>query len=212
MDAAATATLVRGLERLELPASLAAPLAAYADLLLQWNRRFNLTGARDAADLVSRHLLDCLAIAPFVDADPILDIGSGAGLPGLLLAMALPHRHFTLADANRKRTTFLEQARLTLGLANVAVTQADVARLAPDPRFAVATARAVATLPDLWALAAAALAPGGRLLAMKGRVPAAEVGILRGRGLCVQVTRLVVPGLDEERHLVTIGAPAGTVQ
>ncbi len=212
MEARDAGRLAGGLADLALPAALAGPLAAYADLLVRWGRRYNLVAAGE--DLVCRHLLDSLAVLPWIDADPVLDVGSGAGLPGIPLALALPARRFVLLDANSKRTRFLEQARIELALGNVEVVHSRIEDYRPAVAFPLAVSRAVAALADLYAGVAHCLAPGGRLLALKGPAHAGELAALAAQGVPATAHRLAVPGTAAGRWLVVAGggAPAGTVQ
>jgi 16S rRNA (guanine527-N7)-methyltransferase len=203
--------LARGLRALGGQPCLQAPLTAYLDLLLRWNRRYNLVGTEDRASLITRHVLDCLALAPWFDADPLLDVGSGAGLPGLILAMAAPQRRVVVLDARLKKTVFLEQARIELELANVEVVRSDVRDYRPDQPFPLITSRAFAALGAFHAACRHLLAADGRLLAMTGHVPQAELAVLAGRAVRYRVDPVHVPGLAAQRHVVTVfGSPAAT--
>lgn len=177
-------------------------LLDYLALLERWNRSVNLTAVRDPAQMVPRHLLDCLAVAPWVGGPSLLDVGSGAGLPGLVLAVARPELRVTLLDSARKRTRFLLHARERLGLAGVEVVRARLEELDPGRRFDCVIARASLPLPQLLEQAAGRLAPGGRLLAMLGRAPAPAPAA--PAGLRLEVVPLRVPGLDAERHLAVL--------
>lgn len=181
-------------------------LLDYLELLAHWNRRVNLTAVRDPAEMVTRHLLDCLAVASRVRGPRVLDVGSGAGLPGLVLAIACPQLEVTLLDAALKRTRFLLHARERLGLARVEVLRARLEELDPARRFDTVIARASLPLPRLLAAAPGLLAPGGRLLAMLGRAPAEAPAEPPGHRL--EVVALRVPGLAAERHLGVLEASA----
>lgn len=187
--------------------AIGARLGAYVDLLGRWNRRFSLTAARDERTVVTRHVLDSLAVLAFIDADPVLDLGSGAGLPGLVLAVARPQHRFVLLDSVLRKTRFLEQARIELALANVEVVRARAEQWRPPQPFPLIVSRAFASLADFLTAASHLLAPRGRLLAMKGRLPVAELDALVARGLACRTHALRVPGLAAERHLVVIEAP-----
>ena len=198
--------LTRGLAALDL--ALAPPqveaLLGYLALLARWNAAYNLTAVREPAEMVPRHLLDSLAIRPWVRGRRLLDVGTGPGLPGIPLAIADPALQVVLLDANGKKVRFCRQAALELGLRNVEVVQARVEAYAPAEPFDTLTARAVADLPSLVAAVGHLLGPRTTLLAMKGALPAAEVDLLRQQGLAVAAHRLAVPGVGGERHLIEI--------
>jgi len=179
-------------------------LGQYLLLLHKWNQAYNLTAVRQLEAMVPRHLLDSLAVLPFVTEGPLLDIGSGAGLPGIPIAIALPRLSVTLLDANAKKARFLRQAVLELGLANVSVVQTRVEQYRSERPFAMISSRAFAALPDMVAGSRHLLADGGRWLALKGQVPQAEIAAL-GPGYRVQVEPLAVPGEPAgARHLLLI--------
>jgi len=205
-DPALRAELDAGLAALGLDAALAAPLLAYLALLDRWNRTYNLTAIRDPRAMVSLHLLDSLAMHPFVrDLGNLADLGSGAGLPGIPLAIAVPALQVTLVESNGKKARFLREAARTLALGNVRVAESRAEALAQPGAFDAITARAMATLADLLAAGAHLLRPGGRLLAMKGVVPDDEIAALPPGWQVQAVHPLVVPGLAAERHLVVVG-------
>lgn len=187
---------------LDVPAPARARLLDYQALLDRWNRSYNLTAVRDPAAQVARHLLDSLAIAPYVHGDTLLDIGSGAGLPGIPLAVLAPARHVTLLDTNGKKARFLREAVRQLPLANVEVLQQRVQQA--SGQYSCITARAFASLPDMLAWGGHLLAPGGRWLAMKGRHPEQELASLPDAFAVTAIHALHVPGVDGERHLVTL--------
>jgi 16S rRNA (guanine527-N7)-methyltransferase len=205
-DPALRAELDAGLAALRLDAALAEPLLAYLGLLDRWNRTYNLTAIRDRRAMVSLHLLDSLAMHSFVrELDTLADLGSGAGLPGIPLAIAVPALQVTLVESNGKKARFLREAVRTLGLANLRVAESRAEALDAPGAFDAITARAMATLADLLAAGAHLLRPGGRLLAMKGARPDAEIAALPA-GWRVEATHpLAVPGLAAERHLVVVG-------
>lgn len=179
-------------------------LERYLELLEQWNGAYNLTAVRDPAEMVTKHLLDSLAILPFVTSGPVLDVGTGAGLPGIPLAISLPALQFTLLDSNGKKTRFCTHAVATLGLRNAEVVQARVEDYRPAQPFATVVSRAFSSLLDFARLAGPACAPGGRLLAMKGVRPEEELRELPAGYRLLAVHSLKVPGLDAERCLVEI--------
>jgi 16S rRNA (guanine527-N7)-methyltransferase len=182
-----------------------ARLLAYVALLDKWNRHYNLTAVRDPAEMVSRHLLDSLALRPWLTPGALLDVGSGAGLPGIPLAIAEPERPVTVLDSNGKKTRFMDQVRRELSLSNLAVVQARVEQYrAPGEGFALITSRAFAALAVMAGACDHLLAPGGRLLAMKGRYPDEELRGLPKSFNVVACQPLAVPGGDGQRHLVII--------
>jgi 16S rRNA (guanine527-N7)-methyltransferase len=203
------APLRNGLVALALPGELAPPLLAYLDLLARWNRAYNLTAVRDPREMVSRHLLDSLAMNAHLDGiDSLADLGTGPGLPGIPLAIARPGLRVTLVEANGKKARFLREAVRTLGLGNAEVAESRIEALDRPGAFDAITARALATLPQILEFGGHLLAPGGKLLAMKGACPDAEIAALP-RGWRLQTLhRLTVPGLEGERHLVVVGRDA----
>lgn len=192
---------------LTLPADAERRLLDYLRLLAKWSSAYNLTAVRDPSEMVTRHLLDSLAVAPHVRGPEVLDIGTGAGLPGIPLALALPEFAFTLLDSNAKKTRFVTQAVAELGLTNVCVVNARAEDFHPPRPFATLIARAFASIPDMLAACAHLCAPGGRILAMKGKLPEDELAALPGPWRVVVAERLAVPGLQATRHLVIITSP-----
>lgn len=176
-------------------------LLGYLELLDKWGRTYNLTAIRDRRSAVDRHLLDSLAVNAFLDGDRVLDVGTGAGLPGIPLAIVNPAMTFVLLDRSSKKIRFVRQAILSLGLKNAEAVAARVEDFAPEAPFDVVLARAFASLADIWAGAVSLLAPGGRVLAMKGQWPEAEISRL-GHVVNLRVHAVPVPGMDAERHLV----------
>ena len=189
---------------LDLPADVQERLLTYAAFLEKWNRTYSLTALRDPKLAVSHHLLDSLAIMPYVSASTLLDVGSGGGQPGIPLAIARPDLAVTLLDSNGKKTAFLQQAVIELGLKNVQVVTARVEEFKPVAPFAAITSRAFAELADFVGLTRHLLAPGGEWLAMKGQRPVAEMNKLPAGVSVTAVHRLLVPGVDGERHLVVM--------
>jgi len=196
--------------RLDLPVDAQGKLLAYLDLLAKWNRTYNLTAVRDREDMVSRHLLDSLAVLPFVHGESIADLGSGAGLPGIPLAIARQDIAVTLVESNGKKARFLREAIRSLPLTNVTVAQARVQDATGV--FDTVTARAFASLPDMLAWGGHLLAPDGRWLALKGHADPAELDAVPRGFRVVDVHALEVPGTDGERCVVELarahqGAP-----
>lgn len=179
-------------------------LIRYAALLRKWNRSFNLVSEADLAELESRHLLDSLAISAYLQGDTVLDIGTGAGLPGIPLAIANPDRHFVLLDSNGKKTRFLFQARTDLALGNVDIENCRVEHYQSQRQIAIVTCRAFASIPDIISLSRHLIAPGTTLLAMKGRYPDEEIARLPSGFEVAATQRLKIPGNDSERHLVAV--------
>lgn len=176
-------------------------LMGYLELLDKWGRTYNLTAIRDRRSAVDRHLLDSLAVNAFLAGGRVLDVGTGAGLPGIPLAIVNPGMTFVLLDRSSKKIRFVRQAILSLGLKNAEAVAARVEDFAPEAPFDVVLARAFASLADIWGGAAPLLAAGGRVLAMKGQWPEAEIGRL-GHAVNLRVHGVSVPGMDAERHLV----------
>ena len=200
----AAGSLDAGLAELAMPTepSQRDRLLAYVALLEKWNRAFNLTSVRTPEQMVVRHLLDSLSIAPWTGpASPVLDVGTGAGLPGIPLAIVRPEQSFVLLDSNGKKTRFVRQAVRELGLANVEVVQARAAQYGKTAPQVVA--RALAPLPALVEETAALVAPEGSLLAMKGALTDDELAAVPS-GWHARVEPLRVPQLDEPRRLVVL--------
>jgi 16S rRNA (guanine527-N7)-methyltransferase len=190
--------------KLELPAVGEEKLLAFLDLLQKWNRSYNLTAIRDPEEMLVKHVLDSLAVLPFVHKGPVLDVGTGAGLPGIPLAVARPDMQFTLLDGNGKKTRFVTHATGALGLSNVEARQARVEDYRPESGFATVLSRAFASLGDFLRLAGHTAAPGGRLLAMKGTHPEQELADIPAGYTLLGVRALEVPGLNAERCVVEI--------
>ena len=177
---AASCLLAQGLAALgiDLPPPAREQCLTLLRLLDTWNRHFNLTALRTPADMVSGHLLDSLAVLPHLPPGALLDVGTGAGFPGLPLAIARPDTRHVLLDSNLKKTRFVQHAALELGLGNVEVIRARAEAFRPDVPFPVVIARAFAPLPRLLRLLGHLCAPGGRVLALKGPAAAAELADL----------------------------------
>jgi len=201
-----TMTLAAGLTALgiALPEAAQLKLLAFRDLLLKWNRTYNLTAMSDPQQAISHHLLDALAILPHVGAGPLLDVGSGGGLPGIPLAIARPDLSVTLVDTVQKKAAFLQQVAIELELKSVAVHHARVEEM--RGQYAQISSRAFAELARFVSLTRHLLAPGGRWLAMKGTRPDDELKALPAGSEVEAIIPLVVPGLDAERHLIILKA------
>jgi 16S rRNA (guanine527-N7)-methyltransferase len=190
---------------LDVGAATQAKLLRYVALLEKWNRTYNLTAIREPERMVPHHLLDSLAVLlhfPNITPLSVIDLGSGAGLPGIPIALARPDWRVALLDSNGKKAAFLRQAVAELGLENCEVVAMRVENYRPAPLFDVAISRAYADLETFVADAAGLIKPSGRWLAMKGGYPRDEVERVAGHVRIVGAPRLEIPGLDAERHLV----------
>lgn len=189
---------------LQVPASARQSLLDYLALLAKWNRVYNLTAIRDPERMVVEHALDSLSILPHVVASRVLDVGTGAGLPGVPLAIAMPQLRVVLLDSNHKRCTFLQQAAIDLELQNVEIVCDRVEAYRPVGSFDTIVSRAFSDTAHFARVAAPLLAAGGAMLAMKGLHPHEELAQLP-EGIAVkEVAALSVPGLNAQRHLVVM--------
>ena len=179
-------------------------LDAYISLLSRWNRVYNLTAVRAARDMVSRHILDSASASHALGGPRIADVGSGAGLPGIPLAILNPDRAFVLIDANAKRTRFLEQAKIELALPQVTVVRERVEAYRPPDLFTTAVSRAFSSTRDFVDNAGHLVAPTGRLVAMKARVHSEGLDLPRSGWRIETTERLNVPGIEGMRHLLII--------
>jgi 16S rRNA (guanine527-N7)-methyltransferase len=177
-------------------------LERYLALLEKWNRTYNLTAIREPERMVTHHVLDSLAVLPHVRGPNVLDVGSGAGLPGIPLAIASPALAVTLLDSSHKKAAFLQQAVGELALANATIVNARIESWRTDARFDTIVSRAFADLGEFVSAAARLLAPGGTIAAMKGVHPHDEIERLPQGFRVREVLKLDVPLLDAERHLV----------
>lgn len=190
-------------------AQLAALLTLLAELR-EWNGHFNLTAIRNPADMLTKHVLDSLVVHPHLRGESVADVGSGAGFPGLPLAIVDPERRFTLIEATAKKARFIEHAVERLGLGNVAVVNARAERYKPPgPGFDSVIARALGELAEFVRLAGHLCAAEGKLLAMKGKSPQTEIDRLPRDWRVAALRRLHVPGLEAERHLVELARARG---
>ncbi|OAI17914.1 16S rRNA methyltransferase G [Methylomonas koyamae] len=176
-------------------------LLRFVVLMGKWNKAYNLTAVREPLDMVGLHILDSLAVLPHIKPELIADIGTGAGLPGIPLAICRPDCRFVLVDSNSKKTRFVQQAVLELKLTNVDVVHSRVEQFKPSRLFDMVLMRAFASMPDIVKMTGHLLAGDGVLLAMKGQQPVDE---LAGIGAEYQVIPLAVPGIDAERCLIRI--------
>jgi 16S rRNA (guanine527-N7)-methyltransferase len=206
--------LLQGLRALnvEMDVVARAKLLQFLELLERWNRAYSLTAVRDIEQMLPRHVLDSLSVAPYVRGPRVLDIGTGAGLPGIPLALALPAHQFVLIDRNSKKLRFVRQAIHELGLKNVEPVHGVVEDYRPPVRFQTLIARALTAIPDMLPGCRHLCAADGVVLAMKGLYPAAELAALNGGFTVRDVVRLTVPGLDATRHLVILEPVGGNEQ
>jgi 16S rRNA (guanine527-N7)-methyltransferase len=182
-------------------------LLAFIKLIDKWNKAYNLTAIRKLDDMVSLHLLDSLAVLPYIEGSRVVDIGTGAGLPGIPLAIARPGTAFTLLDSNAKKTRFVQQAVLELKLKNVDVHLGRVENYHPEIRFTTVLTRAFAALPDIINFTTHLLDKDGILLAMKGQKPDMELARIAAKATLIPV---FIPGIEAERCLVKINSQAIT--
>lgn len=187
---------------LELSADIRERLMRYVALLKKWNKVYNLTAVQGEQEMVSRHLLDSLAVVPYVEARSILDVGSGAGLPGIPLALALPQSRVSLLDANQKKAAFLRQAAIELALENVKVVCERVETWQTHERFEVVISRAFSDLRKFLALAGRLCAEGGMMAAMQGTYAQDQFARFPREFRLNRVVPLKVPGVSARRHLV----------
>jgi 16S rRNA (guanine527-N7)-methyltransferase len=188
--------------RLALPSAALDQLASYLDLLAKWNRVYNLTAIQDEAKLVSHHVLDSLAVVNHLPDGNVLDVGSGAGLPGIPIAISCPGRAVTLLDSNHKKGSFLKQAVVELGIATTRVVTERVEAYRPSELFKIVISRAFSDLADFVKLAGQLCASDGVMIAMKGLYPNDEIAQLPSSWKVEKTLRLKIPQLDASRHLV----------
>lgn len=189
--------------KIALGAEQEARLLAYLELIGKWNRTYNLTAIHEPERMLTHHLLDSLAILPMLEPTSLLDVGSGAGLPGIPLAIARPELAVTLLDSSQKRCGFMRQAAIQFALNNVTVVHARAEDFHPESPFPQIVSRAFSDLSEFVRVTHHLLAEGGHWLAMKGLYPDEEIAMLVGACAC-RHDRLHVPGLDAERHIIVM--------
>lgn len=199
-------TLRQGVDAigLKVSAMVLEKYIAYLTLLERWNATINLTAIRERERMVPLHILDSLTVIPWLrERDTMLDVGTGAGLPGIPIALSLPELKVTLLESNQKKIAFLRQCKLELELTNVTIVGERVEQWAPEIQFDSIISRAFSDLPEFVMSTRHLLQEGGELLAMKGAIPYDEINRLPA-DLITKITPLEVPGLSAERHLVHI--------
>lgn len=177
-------------------------LVALVELIHKWNKAYNLTSVRDPKDMLIRHILDSVVVAPYIQGQHFIDVGTGPGLPGLPLAIVMPHQQFVLLDSLGKRIRFIKQAVFELGLENVTAVQARVEDYQPQTSFDGVLSRAFASIKDMLHWCQHLVDSQGTFLALKGQVPAQELESLPQGFTVRDIIRLEVPGLQAERHLI----------
>ena len=200
--------LVKGLKELSLALSDDDVERAleHAELLMQWNRVYSLSAIRKASDVVPKHFLDSFAIAEYVHGSKVLDLGSGAGFPGIPIALAKPKLKIILLDSNSKKIQFVQHVAAILGLENVEVLHQRAENMDKESKYDTILVRALGSLNAVATLALPLLAPDGYILAMKGRYPSKELEEMRVRCI-VAIREIDVPCLKSTRHLVVIKHP-----
>lgn len=198
--------LAQGLRdmQLDLDDATQKKLLDYLALLEKWNKVHNLTAVRDPYEMVTLHLLDSLSVLPHVESGRLLDVGSGAGLPGIPLAIVRPGLQVTVMDSNHKKASFMRQAKATLAIDNLQVVCGRVEEFRPEQKFDRVISRAFSDIAEFMRLTAHLCADGGTWLAMKGVYPHEELSQVQG--LSSEVVPLMVPGLEAQRHLVFLKA------
>ncbi|GAA6151394.1 16S rRNA (guanine(527)-N(7))-methyltransferase RsmG [Pseudoteredinibacter isoporae] len=206
MSTAQRTRLDAGLKQLglHLPDDIVERLLAYIQLFEKWNKTYNLSAVRDINAMISRHLLDSLAILPFVEGQRLIDVGTGGGLPGIPMAICHPEREVHLLDSNGKKTRFLFQVKTLLGLDNVQVHNCRVESYQPEALFDGVMSRAFASLEDMTNGCQHLIKENGRFWAMKGIYPTDELKPLEKNYIVANSHALTIPGEEGERHLLEI--------
>lgn len=198
--------LYKGLQSLnhEVSPAIQDKLIGYIQLLSKWNRRYNLTAIRSLDEMVSYHLLDSLSISAYIKGNRVIDVGTGAGLPGIPLALTMPEKTFTLIDSNGKKTRFLTHICQELAISNAKVVHDRVERFSPDSCFESIISRAFASICDMLDYTNHLCCDDGVFLAMKGRYADEEINKISSQYQLTNVVKLNVPNLGAQRHLIII--------
>lgn len=196
--------LHQGLMAMKLTATQAqeAALISYLHLLMEWNRVYNLTAIRKPQEILIKHIFDSLIILPYLYGQDILDVGTGAGLPGVPLAIMQPQKHFVLLDSNKKKTRFLVHVLQQLGLNNASIQANRIEAFTNAQGFDTIMSRAFSSLKDFLVVSHHLIKSGGQFLAMKGNYPEVELREIPEEYNVAGIHRLVIPGLSAERHVV----------
>ncbi|MBL4819833.1 MAG: 16S rRNA (guanine(527)-N(7))-methyltransferase RsmG [Gammaproteobacteria bacterium] len=179
-------------------------LLSFLEVLGKWNKKFNLSGIKKPSEMISRHLLDCLAVSPYIEGSVILDVGSGGGLPGIPLAILHPDKHFILLDSNGKKTRFLFQVKLALGLDNITIENKRIEDYQCTEQIDIVMSRAFSSLAKLVQSCASVAGENSKLLAMKGIYPTTEIEELPEGIKISRAIELTIPGIEGVRHLIEI--------
>jgi 16S rRNA (guanine527-N7)-methyltransferase len=198
--------LQQGLNALELPLEHATQmrLLAYLELLIKWNHKHNLTAVRKLPDMITRHILDCMAVVPYIRGTNILDVGTGAGLPGIILALARPEWQCVLLDSHARKSRFVTQALIELDINNAEAVCCRIEHYHTHNTFDTIISRAYSSISEFYQQTHQIRTSNSLLLAMKGTLPVAELEEIQKFNLNVHVHRLQIPGLDAERHVLAI--------
>lgn len=198
--------LARGIDALglEISTEQQAKLVRFVEMINKWNKAYNLTSVRDPHQMMIKHILDSLAVKPYVEGQTVIDVGTGPGLPGIPLAIVLPETHFVLLDSLGKRVRFMKQCAHDLGIANIEPVQSRVEEHQPQQPYDCVLSRAFASLKDMLHWCSHLVDSEGKFLALKGQFPQEELDEVSNHYQITSINNLSVPELEGERHLVTI--------